>query len=512
MTRTDNIKRNLIFNMLKYVANLILQFIIRTVLIYSLGAEYIGLNGLFTNIFSFLNLAELGIGSAIVFSMYKPIAEGDTEKVKALQNLYKKFYFIIAIIIFVVGLILTPFLKSFIKDEITADINIYILFILYLVNTLAGYFCAHKRSLLFAYQRNDVENKIRTLCVILMSIIQAIVLILFKNYYLYFSITIIFTIIECLWVYKIANKMYPEINGKSKPLDETTKKEITKNITALSMHKIGGAVVFSTDSILTSIFCGLVVLGAYSNYTLIISAIISIFIMLTNALQGSVGNLVASQSVEYVHDRFKLVNFIYSYLAAFTTICLVVLFQPFISLWTGGDIYLLDFSTVILICLSFYFTRMRSGVGIFKDAAGLFWYNKWMPIVESFVNLMVSVVMASLIGINGIFIGTIISTLVAPFWIEPHILHKHYFKKSSKKYFIRYILDFTIMVIICVITYLICSLIPVGGIWWLILRFAVCILASNILLIIVYFPTKEFKQVFSIGKSLLKNFIKKDKV
>jgi len=509
MTRTDNIKRNLIFNMLKYAANLIFQFVIRTVLIYSLGAEYIGLNGLFTNIFSFLNLAELGIGSAIVFSMYKPIAESDEEKVKALQNLYKKFYFIIAIIIFVVGLTITPFLKIFIKDEVTVDINIYVLFILYLINTLAGYFCAHKRSLLFAYQRNDIENKIRTICVVCMSIVQAILLIIFKNYYLYFSITIIFTIVECIWIYRIANKMYPNINGKTKPLDEETKKEITKNITALSMHKIGGAVVFSTDSILTSIFCGIVVLGAYSNYTLITSAIVSIFVIFINGTQGSIGNLVASQPVEYVYNRFRVVNFIYSYLASFTTICLVVLFQPFIKVWTGNEIYLLNDSTVILICLSFYLTRMRCSVGVFKDAAGLFWHNKWMPIVESGVNLIVSIIFANWFGIDGIFIGTIVSTLVAPFWVEPHILFKHYFKKSSRQYFGKYILNLIIMIMSCIVTYCVCSLIPFGGVGYLIIRFIVCISVSNIILMTIYLPTKEFRETLSICKGVIKSFFKR---
>lgn len=516
MTRTDNVKRNLIFNILKYLAQMIFQFVIRTVLIYSLGVEYIGLNGLFTNIFSFLNLAELGIGSAIVFSMYKPIAEGDDEKVKALQNLYKKFYYIIAVVIMVAGLIITPFLKFFIKNDVTADINIYILFILYLINTLAGYFCAHKRSLLFAYQRNDIENKIRTICIILMSILQIIVLLIFKNYYLYFSITILFTIIECFCIYRMANKMYPNINGKSQPLDIATKKEITKNVTALSMHKIGSAVVFSTDNILISIFCGIVILGAYSNYALITSALTSVFALFSNAILGSVGNMVASQNAEYTHSRFKTVNFAYSYLSAFTTICFFVLIQPFIKIWTGGEIYLLEFSTVIIICISFYLSKMRTGAGLFKDACGLYWQNRWMPIAESIINLVVSIVLAKFIGINGIFIGTIVSTLVAPFWVEPYVLYKHYFKKSVWEYFKRYILDAIIMVASCAICYFVCAFIPDGGIWWLILKFAVCIVLSNVLLILAYSWTKEFKELFAIGKSFLKNMFlgkrtKKDK-
>jgi len=512
MNRTNNIKRNLTYNMLKYIIQLILQFVLRTVLIYVLGAEYIGLNGLFTNIFSFLNLAELGIGSAIVFSMYKPIAENDIEKVKALQNLYKKFYNIISLVILVLGLAITPFLQYFIKDEVTADINIYILFILYLINTLAGYFCAHKRSLLFAYQRNDIENKIRAVCIILMSILQVIVLLVFKNYYIYFIVNIIFTIIECIWIYKITNKKFPDINGKSLPLDEITKKGINKNVTALSMHKIGSAVVTSTDNILISMFCGIVILGSYTNYYFITNALASVFALFTNSLMGSLGNLVASQSKEYVFERYKTINFIYAYLSAFSTICLLILFQPFINVWTGGGIYLLDFSTVLLICVSYYLLRMRSGVSVFKEAAGLFWQDRWKPIAESVINLVVSIVLAQLMGINGIFIGTIVSTIAAPLWVEPYILYKHYFKKSVWEYFKRYIIDALIMVAGAVICYFVCLFIPDGGIWWLILKFATCIILSNVILILAYLPTKEFKELWQMGKNVLKSIFKKPRI
>ena len=509
MTRTQNIRKNLIFNIIKYATNLLLQFVLRTVLIYYMGAEYLGLNGLFTNIFSFLNLAELGIGSAIVFSMYKPIAENDIEKIKSLEHLYKKFYIIISIIVGAIGLAITPFIKYFMNGGVSVDINIYILYLMYLVYTLVGYWSAHKRSLLFAYQRNDVENKIKTICIVGMTLIQIIVLIVFRNYYLYFSISILFTLIECIWIQVVANKMFPEIRGKSQPLDNITKKEISKNVAALSMHKIGAAVVFSTDNILVSTFLGVVVLGAYSNYALIISSLASIFILLNNALTASAGNLVASNTVEYTYDRYKKINFIYSFLSAFCTICLITLFQPFISKWTGGGEYLLQFSTVIIICLSFYFTRMRCGVGIFKDAAGLFWHNKWQPIVEALVNLITSIILVKLIGINGIFIGTIISTLVAPFWWEPLILYKYYFKKPVGKYFIRYIIDFAIMCAVCVITYFTCSFIPDGSIWLLIAKFAVCILISGSLLVLAYLPTKEFKELWAMAKGMLSRCFKK---
>ena len=510
MTRTDNIKRNLIYNVIKYVTQLVLQFVLRTVLIYKMGVEYLGLNGLFTNIFAFLNLTELGIGTAIVYSMYKPISENDVNKVKSLHNVFKKFYLFISLIVLVVGLGITPFINSFISGGVTVDINIYLLYVLYLVNTLVGYLGAHKRSLLFAYQQNFVENKVRTISNFIMTIIQIGAILIFNNYYIYYSFTIACTLLECVLIHISANKLHPEINGKSDPLDKKTKKELTKNITALSMHKIGTVIVSSTDSILISMLFGVVVLGAYSNYFLIQTSLIAIFTLVIFAIMGSVGNLIASCDTETVYKKYKQINFIFAYLSAFTTICSITLFQSFINKWTGGGEYLLPLICVIFMCLSFYLSRMRSTVAVFKESSGLFWQNRWSPIVEAIVNLLSSVVLAKLIGITGIFIGTIISFVVAPLWTEPKVLYKYYFKKSVKEYYKRYLLDFIIMVCVAIICYVVCTYIPDASIWWLICKFAVCIVLSNILLVVAYFKTNEFKEVWQLLKDIIKStFLKK---
>lgn len=511
MNRTENIKKNLTFSIIKYVAQILLQFVLRTVLIYFLGAEYLGLGNLFTNIFTFLNLAELGIGSAIVFAMYKPIAENDIEKIKSLQNLYKKFYLTISAIVLVVGLIITPFLKFLIKGGVSVDINIYVLYLMYLANTLVGYFSAHKRSLLFAYQRNDVENLIKTLCLIAMTIIQIIAIVLFKNFYIYFSITIVFTVIECFLIHLKANKLYPEINGKAPKIDSETKKQITHNMTALSFNKIGAAVVNSTDNILISTFFGAVLLGVYSNYYLIIYTAISIFALLNSAITASVGNLIASENKEYVYEKFKQLNFYYSLLTCFCTVCLTVLLQPFMLVWTGGGIYMLEFSSVIFLSLGFYLARMRQIVCIFKEGAGLFWEDRWKPIVEALVNLLVSILLAKLIGINGIFIGTIISTLAAPLWVEPMVLYKHYFNKSVKSYFIKYITNFFVMLIITFICFIACYFIPSTGLLWLVVKFAVCIALSLSLIALTYCKTKEFKELITLIKNFCKKVFRKSK-
>lgn len=505
MSRLQNIKKNMFFNILKYCTQIVLQFVLRTILIYMLGAEYLGLNGLFTNIFAFLNLAELGVGTAIVYSMYKPIAENDVEKIKSLQKLYKKFYAFIALLVLVVGIALTPFLKYLIKDNVTVDINIYILYLMYLLNALAGYYSAHKRSLLFAHQRNDVENKIKTGCILSMTIIQIVVLCITKNYYIYFAVNIVFTWLEAVLVKRWANKLYPHINGDAIDIDQGTKKEITKNVAALSLNKIGSAVVNSTDNVLISVFLGLTILGVYTNYYMIVFTLVSIIGMLITSLTGSLGDLIASTDKNYVFGKYKTLNFVFSYISAFTTICLFVLMQQFIKMWTGGGIYVLGNVTIMIMCVSYYLNRMRACTIAFNECAGLFWQNRWTPVVEAVVNLVVSIALVFPLGINGIFIGTIVSTVVMPMWVEPLVLYKHYFKKSVGEYFKRYFIDALIMVCGCIICYGVCSFIPDGGWLLLIAKFAVCIVLSNVILILAYLPTAEFKSCWAIVKKLWGN-------
>lgn len=505
MSRNQNIKRNMFFNILKHIIQLVSQFLIRTILIKTLGAEYIGLNGLFSNIFSFLNLAELGVGTAIVFSMYKPIVENDTEKIKALQNLYKKFYLIISLIVFATGILISPFLKFLINYEITVDVNIYILYALYLINTLFSYFLAHKRSLLFAYERNDVESIVKSICLLLMSVIQIIVLIIFKNYYIYFAITVVFTIIENVLILIVANKLYPQINGKSQPIDKETKKLIWKNVSALSMHKIGIIVISSTDNILISALFGIVLLGIYSNYVLILSSLVSLILILQNSIKASVGNLIASTDVNYVNHKFNVLDRGFSVFVAFCSICMFVLFQPFILYWTGSSSYLLDFSSVFLISLSFYLNEKRSCLHVFKDCAGIFWQDRWKPVFESVINLAVSIILGYFIGLNGIILGTIISLICVPLFVEPYVLYKHYFKKSMKEYFINYIFDFIISVVVCLISYFTCSLIPDGTLLLLIAKFATCGAITGILLIIIYLFNKDFRElIFTLKNEFFK--------
>lgn len=507
MTRTENVKRNTIYSMIKFAVQLVLKFVLQTVLIYTLGAKYLGVNSLFASIFNLLNLAELGIGGAIVFSMYKPIAEGNMEQVKALNNLYKKLYFIIALVVGVLGAAVTPFLPYLITGDTTGlEINIYIVYLLFLANTLVGYFSAHKRSLLFAFQRNDVENKVKSGTLIISTALQIIALLLFKNFYAYVTLMVAGTLLDCILVQVFANKLYPEINGKAEPLNPVIKKEITKNVAALSLHKIGSAVVYSTDALLISALISSDTLGYYSNYLLISESIISFITLLTTALTASVGNYMAMQSKDETYDFYRKSNFSFSWLIGFCTICLLCLFQPFMYIWTnktGETGYLLSDFTVLLIVISFYIRVMRTNTLMFRDCAGLMWQDRWKPIAEAGINLVASIVLAKFMGLNGIILGTIISTIVAPLWVEPFVLYKYYFKKSVWRYLGKYAFYTVVTVGAGALTYWLCSLLPFAGIGWFVLKCGICLVVPNVIFLLCYFKTSEFKGVIGLAKQVL---------
>lgn len=504
MTRIQNVKRNTLYSVIKFSVQLVLKFILQTVLIYALGKEYLGVNGLFTNIFNLLNLAELGIGSAIVFSMYKPIAEGDIEQIKALNNLYKKLYLFIALVVCILGVAITPFLPYLISGDTSGlHINIYIVYLLFLLNTLVGYFSAHKRSLLFAFQRTDVENKVKSATLIISTFMQILALLLFKNFYAYAVLLVLGTLLDCIFIQVCANKLYPEINGKAEPLNPSIKKEITKNVAAMSMHKIGSAIVFSTDSILISALISYTVLGVYSNYLLISESIVSFITLLVTALTASVGNYMATQKVDEVYRFYKKSNFALFWLVGFCSICLISLFQPFIYIWTGTMEYVLPNITVLLMVISFYLRKMRTMANVFKDCAGLMWQDRWKPIAEAGINLVASIVLAKFMGLNGIILGTIISTVVAPLWVEPFVLYKHYFKKSVWRYFGKYAFYTVVTVGAGALTYWLCSLLPFAGIGWFVLKCGICLVVPNVIFLLCYFKTSEFKGVIGLAKQVL---------
>ncbi|PKM53340.1 MAG: hypothetical protein CVV00_12765 [Firmicutes bacterium HGW-Firmicutes-5] len=499
MSRTENSIKNIKYALIGQMLALVITFISRMTFVSVLSAEYLGINGLFTNILSILSLAEMGIGTAIVYSMYKPIAEKDVEKIKSLMHLFKKTYIIIGLLISVLGIMLTPFLQFFIKDIPDVD-YISIIFLMFVINSSISYFYSYKRFLIIANEKKYVASIYRYSIFIGMSICQIIILITTQNYILFLSIELIATFLENILISIKADKMYPYLKEKNiLPLETNEKDQIKKNVQALIYHRIGGVVVLGTDNLLISMLIGLVAVGIYSNYLLIISALMLIYGLIFESLTASIGNLGITQTEEKNRNVFYVTNFAAFWVFGFSAIALWNLVNPFIEIWLGSE-YLFNMEIVAVLIINFYITGMRSSVRVFKDAHGLYWYDRYKPLAESIINIIASVILANYLGVLGIFLGTMISTITTSFWVEPFVLYKYGFKTSSTEYFKLYLKYAMITIIAGGLTWMVCSFIVGSGIMNFGIKLVICAIIPNFIFYIIFKKNNAFIHLVQVGK------------
>ncbi|PMC37340.1 hypothetical protein CJ195_11295 [Bacillus sp. UMB0899] len=503
MSRTKNSLRNIAYALAGQLLGLISNFATRTIFIIYLNAEYLGIDGLFTNILSVLSLAELGIGAAIIYALYKPLANNDTQKVKALMNLFRKAYIIIGVTVLLLGMSITPFLDYMIKDQ--PDIEfLSLLYIIFVINSASTYFFSYKRSLLIADQKQYITTIFHYSSMVLLNITQIIILIFTQSYLLFLIVKLIFNLLSNIGISITTDRLYPYIKGKNnEQLDKETKKNITMNIKALLMHRIGGVLVISTDNILISSFVGIVSVGIYSNYLLIISTLNTIIGQVFNAITSSVGNLGAEENKSVLKDRYLSINFAGAWIFGFSSICLFILLDPFITYWLNKG-YLFPTSVILIIIINFYIGGMRNSSLTFRNALGLFWYDRYKAIIEAIINLVFSIILVKYFGIIGIFIGTTISTILTSLWIEPYILFKYGFKYSLKSYFLRYFIYTFITIVAGLITFYLCSLVSVVGVLEIIIKGLICLIIVNSIFLLTYHRTNEFKYFYNIILRTLK--------
>lgn len=510
MTRTKSTIKNIVYAFIGQFLGTLTVFISRIFFLKILSADYLGLNGLFTNILTVLSFAELGFGTAITFSLYKPLVDENKEKIKSLMHLYKIIYRNVTIVIFIMGSILTPFLKYLIADM--PDIpNIQIIYLLYVINTSISYVCSYKKTLIIADQNRYIATFYRYFCYILLNIIQIIVLLIFKNYIIYMIVQIFFTFLENYLTSKKANKLYPYLLEKDiKKLDDSERKDLFKNTKAMLMHKIGSILVNSTDNIILSKYVGLTSVGIYSNYLIIKQALISITGQIFSATSAGIGNLCAdSESNEKKLQVFYNLNFASFVIYNVTSIGLVNVLVPFIALWIGKE-YIFSTNINLMFVLIYYITGMRNPVLTYREAMGLFYRDRYKAIIEAIVNLLFSIILAKKIGTMGVLIGTLISSVCVSIWVEVHILFKYGFKHNAVKYIIQYITYFVLTIIMSIITMIICDKIAIQNLLLKVLiNGFVSIAISTVSIVVLYRNTDEFmyfkqllKKTLQISKAL----------
>ena len=500
--RTKNAARNVVWGIIEKVASLLLPFAVRTIMIKTLGSEYLGLSSLFTSILSVLSISELGIGTAIVFSMYKPIAEDDNETLCALLNAYRSVYRVIGIIILIAGLAITPFLPKLVKGSVPSDVSLYALYFIYLFNTVISYFLfSYKAALFSAFQRNDLLSKRSFVINLCSNIYKIAVLILFHSYYVYVIIIPVATIATNLLNAYLANKMFPDIQCKG-VLPKETKDGIKKRIIGLMSFKIYNVVFASVDSIVISSFLGLTPLAIYNNYYYVQNSLVGFLVILTSSITAGVGNKMVTNSKEDNYSDFKKITFVNGWICSWCAVCMFCLYQPFMELWVGKEL-VFPFSTMTLMVFYFLLPRITTITYTYREAAGLWWEDRFRPLVSTVVNLVTNIVLVQIIGMNGVIISTLICTVFINIPWGSIILFKNYFCISPKEYFSHIIFYLLISSFVGGSTYFLCTLLPDHGFVFLLVKASICFVIPNILFWICYHRMKEYSYVIGLFNRFL---------
>lgn len=507
-SRTKNTSRNIITGLLNRFSSIILTFINRTVILYLLGAEFTGLNSLFTSILGVLSIAELGFDVAIIQSMYRPVAENDEESVCELLTLYRRAYFIVGTVILGIGMALIPFLPLLINGEIPPTMNLYLLYILYLLNSVTSYFLfAYKESLLLAHQRKDVSHMIRTVFLTMKQIVQIVALLITKQFYIYLIIEICITVLTNLWISKETNKRYPQyqpIRGKKVPMPEGIKKQLK----GLVVGNVCDRARNSLDSIILSAFLGLTAVAVYNNYYYIYSALYGTMLVICNSMGASVGNSIVTETVEKNYENLNKFSFIIAWISGWLSIVLLCVYQPFMELWAGKALMLSDYN-MMLFCLYFYAINMNSIRNQYISGTGIWWEIRRANIAEAIANISLNIILGKLFGITGIIVATIITIILFNFLGRTKVLFQTYFCSCSlKMYLLNHIYWFFCTLITAFVTWNLCGLLSLTVLERLVFNVIICMFVPNVLFLLLYRKTKEFQSAKSFAENILKKFKK----
>ncbi|MGQ7884887.1 lipopolysaccharide biosynthesis protein [Paenibacillus sp. WC2504] len=485
----------------------LLSFVSRTVFINSLGVEYLGINGLFTNILGMLSLAEAGIGSSIIYALYKPVADNDTNKINMLMRLYRNAFRAIALVIFIIGVALIPFLNSIVGE--TTIPNIKIIFFIFLISTSSSYLFSYKVSLLNVAQKGYISTGIYSISSILSALVKIAILKYTNNYIFYLIADVIITVTTSILLSLFVNKIYPylKIPTLSK-LDNETKSGIIKNMKALILHQIGSYAVFGTDNIIISTFVGVAAVGLYSNYYMLINICRTFINQIFDNIIHSLGNLVATEEKNKIYNIFKITMFFNFWIYSFFSILLFITLDPFIRIWLGTD-FLLGRLVLIIVMINFYVTGMRRSINMVKQTSGIYHEDRYASFVEAIINLIFSIVLVKYLGMAGVFIGTLISTLTVPFWVAPYLVYKKVFERSLFYYFIDYLKFFIVGLTVCLLTVLVSSTIDIQSILGLCLKGLIALVIPNLIYVLIFRKTKEFSYLLTVVSNLLNLLLSK---
>lgn len=502
-TRTEYSMLNMLAGIGGYILNTILGFICRMVFVKYLSADYLGVNGLFTNILTMLSLAELGIGGAIVYALYKPLAEHDDKKIASLMKVYGTAYRYIGLAIGVVGLCLLPFLNVIITTKPNISESIYLLYLLNLFNTVITYFYSYKSSLLIAAQQNYIVVGINYTITILQSIFQMVALYLTRNYLCYLLIQTAGTFIYNISVSMFATKRFPCMQDKNiEPLPKEEKKLLFKNIKDLTYYKVSGLLVNSTDNILITFFKGLSITGIASNYTLLITTLNSLLGQVFNSLTASIGNHNALENKENIYKMFRFFNFMNFWIFGWATLGIVFCSTDIIRLFFGKQ-YVLNISIPIIMAANFFTVGMMNSVWTYKHTLGLFHYGRFLQIFTGILNIVMSIILGKYFGLFGILAATLVARLMTNLWYDPYAIFKFGFNKPLIEYIVQYLKYLLVLALAAIVCFFTMNSINIGSLSTILLKMIICSIDCNLVFYIFFRNTPEFDKFKNIFKNVL---------
>lgn len=502
--RTKNSARSFAFGVLSKIIMIVAPFITRTFIIYKLGAEYLGLTSLFTSVLSILSISELGLSSATVFCLYKPVAEDDKETICALLKFLKKAYLFVGITIIIFGILIMPFLRFFIGGEYPSEINIYILFGIYLLNSALSYLAfAYKRTLFQAYQREDKIHKIEASSEIIKVILQVLVLVIFRNYYIYVAILPLSTLIVTLATEIVSKRQFPDIVPIGSISKDLTK-ILQKKIVFLSAHKVSSTLINTVDNIVISSFLGLFSVAVYGNYHYISTSIFAFILIAFNSLRPAVANELNVDSREKILKTYESLQFLCVWLLSWCAICMACLYQPFIELWLGKE-YLMSIPAMIAVVLFFFTNGIRQFyTSIYIDASGLWNKILFRQIIAAIINLILDLVLVHKFDVFGVVFASFITCLFVSLPLDIYVTNKYVLCIPYRIGLFRALKDFGLLVLLGGGTYYICTFVTCDGILGLIIRGIICCILPNAVIVLLYFRTDKFKNVISHAVGLIK--------
>lgn len=497
--RIKQAERNIRYSLIIYALNNILKFIVRVVFVKCLPVEYLGINGLFSNVLALLTLAELGVGQSIVYSLYKSLASDDTETVKLLMKLFKKAYIAIGCFIIAAGFFMIPWLEWFIKDNNISNLRLF--YVIFLLNTGISYFYAYKRDIIIADQKQYINSIYQGIGQIILAVFQVVSLVVYESYLIYIALMLVITMCENWMVARKADKLYPYLRESAAGcLSSDIYLKIKQNIKSMVGHRLGSVFVTSSPNIILSKFIGLSAIAVYSNYFLVISAVNNLANQFFASITAGIGNLIVLESSQKKAYIFKVIEFIVAWQAMIVSCSFYVLLNPLIEVWLGKQFL---FDSVIVRCLivNFYLMYMRKAVLAFRDASGLYWNDRYKPLAEAVINLVASVYLTVHYGVIGVIWGGIISTLLTCFWVEPYVLFGNSIDIRLKDYFKDYFKYAVVTLLTAVFSkWLYNQLFSEVTVINFILGVILCLIISNAVWILVFRKREEMAYLRNVAR------------